>query len=84
MSEITSLLKKLRPEVKARLKVNEQKYSLSVRKIMLKLDSTYFVGDLTIEDMRSIHVFSNTDYADQTAFQIMWGEKIFTDNGKFD
>ena len=82
MSELTSLLKKLKPEIKAKLEANGQTYSASVRKILLKLDSTYFVGDLTIEDMRSIHLFSNTDYSDQTAFQVMWGEKIFVDNGK--
>lgn len=74
-----TLYDKLKPRVRAKLKENEGRYSSSVRSVIATLESTYFVGDLTIEQMRQIHLFSDTSYMDQTGFSIMWGDEIFDD-----
>lgn len=77
MTKIPTLYNRLKPRVRAKLKENEGKYSLSVRQVIAKLESTYFIGDLTIDDMRQVHLFSNTSYVDQSATSIIWGDEIF-------
>ena len=65
--------------MRAKLKENEGKYSSIVRQVIVKLESTYFVQDLTIGELKRIHLFSDTDYVNQTALSIMWGDEIFDD-----
>ena len=77
MAKIPTLYDKLKPKVKTRLKQDESKYSASIRPVVAKLKSNHFVGNLTIDDMRTIHLFSGTSYVDQTGIQFIWGEKIF-------
>ena len=79
MTKIPTLYEKLKPNVKARLKQEEAKYSASIRPVIAKLKSTRFVGDLTIDDMKTVHLFSNTGYINQTGLEFAWGEKIFDD-----
>lgn len=77
MNKTPTLYDKLKPRVRAKLKENEAKYSFTVRKVIAKLESTYFVGDLTVDDLRQVHLFSDTDYVTQSATSIMWGDEIF-------
>jgi len=77
MTKIPTLYDKLKPRVRAKLKENEGKYSATVRKVIAKLESTYFIGDLTVDDLRQVHLFSDTDYVSQTALSIIWGDEIF-------
>ena len=77
MTKIPTLYDKLKPNIKARLKQEEAKYSASIRPVIAKLESTHFVGDLTIDDMKTVHLFSNTGYINQTSLEFVWGEKIF-------
>ena len=77
MTKIPTLYDKLKPSVKAKLKQEEAKYSSSIRPVIAKLENTYFVGDLTIDDMKTVHLFSNTGYINQTSLEFVWGEKIF-------
>jgi len=77
MTKIPTLYNRLKPRVRAKLKENEGKYSSSVRQVIAKLENTYFVGDLTIDDMRRVHMFSDTSYVDQSAISIIWGDEIF-------
>ncbi len=79
MTKIPTLYDKLKPRVRAKLKENEGKYSSIVRQVIVKLESTYFVQDLTVGELKRIHLFSDTDYVDQTALSIMWGDEIFDD-----
>ena len=79
MNKIPTLYDKLKPNVKAKLKQEETKYSASIRPIIAKLESTHFVGNLTINDMKTIHLFSSTCYINQTGSEFAWGEKIFDD-----
>jgi len=77
MTKIPTLYDKLKPRVRAKLKENEGKYSSSVRQVIAKLESTYFVQDLTVGELRQVHLFSDTDYLNQTAISIIWGDEIF-------
>ncbi len=79
MTKIPTLYDKLKPRVRAKLKENEGKYSSIVRQVTVKLESTYFVQDLTVGELKRIHLFSDTDYVNQTALSIMWGDEIFDD-----
>ena len=77
MTKIPTLYEKLKPSVKANLKKSEIKYGSTIRNVIAKLESTHFVGDLTIDDMKTVHLFSNTGYINQTSLEFVWGEKIF-------
>jgi len=77
MTKIPTLYDKLKPRVRAKLKENEGKYSSIVRQVIVKLESTYFVQDLTVGELKRIHLFSDTDYVNQTALSIIWGDEIF-------
>ena len=77
MTKIPTLYDKLKPKVKTKLKQDESKYSSSIRPVIAKLKSNHFVGNLTIDDMRTIHLFSGISYVDQTGIQFIWGEEIF-------
>jgi len=77
MTKIPTLYDKLKPRVRARLKENEGKYSSSVRQVIGALKSNHFVSDLTIEQVRHVHLFSDTDYTDLTAIAFMWCDEIF-------
>ena len=79
MTKIPTLYDKLKPRVRAKLKENEGKYSSIVRQVIVKLESTYFVQDLTIGELKRIHLFSDTDYVNPTALSIIWGDEIFDD-----
>ena len=79
MTKIPTLYDKLKPNVKAELNKSQIKYSSTIRNVIAKLESTHFVGDLTIDDMKTIHLFSSTGYINQTGLEFIWGEKIFDD-----
>jgi len=80
MSEMKTLYERLKPEIKDKLLQQDRKYSESVRNIIAKLDSNKFVSELTLSDVRNIHIFSDTDYMDQSAYELMWCEKLFEDD----
>ena len=67
MTKIPTLYNRLKPRVRAKLKENEGKYSSSVREVIAKLESKYFIGDLTVDELRRVHLFSDTSYVDQSA-----------------
>jgi len=79
MTKIPTLYEKLKPNVKAELNKSQIKYGSTIRNVIAKLESTHFVGDLTIDDMKTIHLFSSTGYVNQTGLEFIWGEKIFDD-----
>ena len=60
MTKIPTLYNRLKPKVRAKLKENEGKYSSSVREVIAKLESKYFIGDLTVDELRRVHLFSDS------------------------
>ena len=57
MTKIPTLYDKLKPDVKAKLNKDEAKYSATIRKVIAKLESTHFVGDLTIDDKSNSYIY---------------------------
>ena len=77
MTKLPTLYNRIKPRVRAKLKENEGKYSSSVREVIAKLESKYFIGDLTVDELRRVHLFSDTSYVEQSAVSLMWGDEIF-------
>ena len=77
MTKLPTLYNRLKPRVRAKLKENEGEYSSSVREVIAKLESKYFIGDLTVDELRRVHLFSDTSYIEQSAVSLMWGDEIF-------
>lgn len=84
MSKIKTLYERLKPEIKEKLLQQDRKYSDSVRNIIAKLDSNKFVSELTLSDVRNIHIFSDIDYMDQSAYELMWCENIFEEYDEYE
>lgn len=84
MTKRLTLYDKLKPRVLSKLKENETKYSTSIRQIIAKLENTYFISDLTIDDLRQVHLFSDTSYVDQTAISLIWCDEIFDNDERND
>ena len=78
-----TLYDKLKPEIKAKLEENYKEYK-TVGFIFDKLQKKDNYSDLTIDDMKTVHLFSNTDYVNQTGLEFIWGEKIFDKYGRND
>ena len=77
MTKIPTLYDKLKPNVKAKLNKSEVKYGSTIRRVIAKLESKYFIGDLTVDELRRVHLFSDTSYVEQSAVSLMWGDEIF-------
>jgi|TARA_B100001939_G_scaffold228582_1_gene196856 hypothetical protein len=72
-----TLYDQLKPEVKQALTENQSKYKFSVNKIIDKLKSTRFYGDLTIDDISSIHTFSHIETLRVSAWDFRYGDHLF-------
>ncbi len=72
-----TLYQQLKPEVKGRLHSQDEEYENTINKIIASLKSKYFWSDLTIEEARSVEIFSET--ISDTVFEFKWGEKILKD-----
>ena len=77
MTKLPTLYDRLKPRVRAKLKENARNYSSSIREVIAKLESKYFIGDLTVDELRRVHLFSDTGYVEQSAVSFMWGDEIF-------
>ena len=62
MTTRKSLYARLTPEAKARLEKNGLQYEFTVSRIIKKLDSTYFWSDLTVGDVSTLIIFSDSDF----------------------
>ena len=80
MTKIKTLKQRLKPEVRERLESNNRKYTTVVRGIYAKLDNTIVVSDLTLLDIRQLHIFSDMTYGEYTGRELMWCEHLFDNN----
>jgi len=68
----------LKPELKEGLEKNREKYSSSVRNIILTLESNYIYSDLKISEVNSISCFSDVDTpTGWNSYDWRYGEKLF-------
>ena len=56
-----SLYERLNPDVKAKLIANQLDYEFTVGMVIAKIDSTLFWDELTVRDISTLVVFSDSD-----------------------
>jgi hypothetical protein len=76
MSRLT-LLQRLKPEVKAALEANEEKYSSSVESIFAKLDSENWYNELKVSDVTSIYTFADITLVTVSCWDFKYGDNLF-------
>ena len=76
MNRIT-LYQQLKPEIKDQLDNEAENYSSSINSIFENLKTKTRYSDLTIDEVRDIHVFSNLYTHNLTSNQVLYGEHIF-------
>jgi len=81
MKRIT-LLKKLRPEVKAALDNNKSEYDFSINLIYKELDEVILYQDLKMSTIYSIYLFSNIDMYETDVYDIRWGGNLFLEDNE--
>ena len=79
MKRIT-LLKKLRPEVKAALDNNKSEYDFSINLIYKELDEVILYQDLKMSTIYSIYLFSSIDMYETDIYDIKWGGNLFLED----
>ena len=73
-----TLLKKIKPKYIEKIKSSEYKYSAS--KILAKLESVSFYGDLTIGELHSIYGMCNIEGVRVSAWDIRFGDNILLED----
>ena len=76
MKRIT-LYQRLKPEIKNQLKAEAENYSTSIKCIFENLKTKTRYNQLTIEEVKDIHVFTNLYTHNLTPTQVLFGEHIF-------
>ena len=72
-----TLYDKLKPEIKAKLEENYKEYSTAVGYISDKLKNTRNYSDLKVDDVRTIHTFTDIWYNDISGLELLYGDHLF-------
>ena len=72
-----TLYDKLKPEIKAKLEANHAEYKVSIDYIFNKLQTKDRYSELTIDEVRSLNTFSNSDLFQTTQMDLMYGDHLF-------
>ena len=72
-----TLYDKLKPEIKAKLEANHAEYALSIDNIFNKLQNNNRYSELTIDDVRTLNTFTNSELHRTTQMDLMYGDHLF-------
>ena len=78
-----TLYDKLKPEIKAKLEANHAKYAASIDYIFNKLQTKNRYSELTIDEVRTLNTFTNSELHQTTSKEIavqmnlMYGDHLF-------
>jgi len=72
-----TLYDKLKPEIKAKLEANYEEYKVSIDYIFNKLQTKDRYSELTIDDVRTLNTFSNSELYQTTQMDLMYGDHLF-------
>jgi hypothetical protein len=78
-----TLYQKLKPEIKAKLKENSQKYEFGPREVIAELHRFTLYNDLTMRTIKDLLVWGDVDEFEWDRIDFKYGNKLFTD-GKID
>ena len=72
-----TLYDQLKPHIKAALDENHEDYSTSIDYIFDKLQTVNRYSELTIDDVKTLNTFSNSDLFQTTQMDLMYGDHLF-------
>ena len=73
-----TLYEQLKPEIKAKLEASyAEGYVTSVESIFKQLKTKNRYSELTIDDVRSLNTFSNSELYQTTQIDLMYGDHLF-------
>ena len=72
-----TLYDQLKPHIKAALDENHEDYGTSIDGIFDKLQTTNRYSELTIDDVRTLNTFSNSELFQTTQMDLMYGDHLF-------
>jgi len=74
----TNLLQRLKPEFKAGLENSKLNYPDVIDKIEYLLSQQLFYADLTVDQVKSIFLFSDIESHNRSGWDWRFGEDVFT------
>ena len=72
-----TLYDKLKPHIKDKLEAHYEEYSTAVGYISNKLKKTESYSDLKVDDIRTIHTFTDLWYRDIDSLDLIYGDHLF-------
>ena len=73
-----TLYDKLKPQIKAKLEASyAEGYVTSIESIFKQLKTKNRYSELTIDDVRSLNTFSNSELYQTTQMDLMYGDHLF-------
>ncbi len=72
-----TLYDKLKPHIKDKLDSYEKEYETSIKYIYDKLKTNNRYSDLTVDDVKTIHTFSDIFYNDISGLELLYGDHLF-------
>ena len=72
-----TLYDQLKPHIKAALDNNHEDYGTSIDYIFNKLQTINRYSELTIDDVRTLNTFTNSELHQTTQIDLMYGDHLF-------
>tara|TARA_R100000734_G_C3290593_1_gene82460 strand:+ start:590 stop:835 length:246 start_codon:yes stop_codon:yes gene_type:complete len=72
-----NLYDKLKPHIKDKLEAHYKEYSTAVGYISDKLKKTESYSDLKVDDIRTIHTFTDIWHNDISCLDLLYGDHLF-------
>ena len=72
-----TLYDRLKPHIKDKLNSYEKEYETSIKYIYDKLKTNNRYSDLTVDDVKTIHTFSDIFYNDISGLELLYGDHLF-------
>jgi hypothetical protein len=74
-----TLYQRLKPEIKAKLKQNSQKYEFGPREVIAELHRFTMYNDLTMRTIKDLIVWGDINEYEWDRIDFKYGNKLFTD-----
>ena len=72
-----TLYDKLKPHIKDKLDSYAEEYAISIRYIYDKLKTNDRYSNLTVDDIKTIHTFTDIWYNDISGLELLYGDHLF-------
>lgn len=72
-----TLYDRLKPHIKDKFDSYEKEYETSIKYIYDKLKTNNRYSDLTVDDVKTIHTFSDIFYNDISGLELLYGDHLF-------